>query len=130
MPPASSSPAETALGTVGGLLLSLCLLPQLAKMWRTRSAADLSHGWLALYGAGLAFNAAYLVLARAPVGAAFHGVELGLVGLMAGWKVVLDRRGKRREGEGEGEEGGGEGGGTAPKPAGVVEAHPPVPPTV
>ena len=110
------STAETVLGTLGGLLLSLCLLPQLLNMWKTRSASDLSFGWLALYGAGLALNTAYLVLARAPVGAAFHGVELGLVILMAGWKGVLDR-----------------GGGGAKKPSVEGEhaaAHPPVPPTV
>jgi len=110
MPPHPASAAETALGTLGGVFLSICLLPQLWKMWKTGSAADLAYGWLALYGAGLALNTAYLVLAAAPVGAAFHGAELGLVILMTGWKWLLDRRGKPI--------------GELPGPPG----HPPVPP--
>lgn len=121
-----SSPAETALGTLGGVLLSVCLLPQLWKMRATRCAADLAYGWLALYGAGLALNLAYLLLAAAPVGAAFHGVELVLVLVMAGWKAVLDRRGGVREGGG-----GVEAGGAKPPPPGeaALATHPPVPPT-
>ena len=41
-----------------------------------------------LYGGGLAFMGAYLVLARAAVGAAFNFVELGLVALTlgGGWR--------------------------------------------
>ena len=50
--------------------------------------ADLSYAWTVLYGGGLAFMGAYLVLARAAVGAAFNFVELGLVALTlgGGWR--------------------------------------------
>jgi len=36
------------LGTVGTTLSALSLVPQTIKTWRTRSAADISAGWLVL----------------------------------------------------------------------------------
>jgi uncharacterized protein with PQ loop repeat len=128
MPPQSTAVAANVLGTLGGLLLSVCLLPQLWRIWKTRSAADLDYGWMALYGAGLAVNTAYLILVKAPVGAAFHAVELVLVLVMVAAKAGLERRvGTRAAGAGSGGKvDGGGGGDHPPSPAG---GRPPVPPT-
>jgi len=128
MPARDASIAENTLGTIGGLLLAVCLIPQLWRIYATRSATDLSYGWLALYGLGLGVNTAYLVLAQAPVGAAFHAVELGLVVVMGVAKALLEH----------GHCGGGGRGGKEAGPAGAAAGapavaspggHPPVPPT-
>ena len=47
-----SSAVKDVLGAVGGGILSFCLLPQLWKVWRTRSATDLSMPFLVLYNTG------------------------------------------------------------------------------
>ena len=47
-----SSVAKDVLGALGGAILSFCLLPQLWKMWRTRSASDLSLPFIILYTVG------------------------------------------------------------------------------
>ena len=47
-----STVAKDVVGGVGGAILSFCLLPQLWKMWRTRSAADLSMPFIVLYTVG------------------------------------------------------------------------------
>jgi uncharacterized protein with PQ loop repeat len=33
----SGGPASNALGTIGGVLLSICLMPQLYRIYKTRS---------------------------------------------------------------------------------------------
>lgn len=33
----SGSPTSNALGTIGGVLLSICLMPQLYRIYKTRS---------------------------------------------------------------------------------------------
>jgi MtN3 and saliva related transmembrane protein len=38
------------LGLVGATLTTLSLLPQLIKVWRTRSTRDISTGMIALFG--------------------------------------------------------------------------------
>ena len=47
------SPLANALGTVGGLLLSVCLVPQLVQVWRTRSAKGRADGNGGVGGAGV-----------------------------------------------------------------------------
>ena len=47
-----SGAVKDALGAVGGGILAFCLLPQLWKVWRTRSATDLSMPFLVLYNTG------------------------------------------------------------------------------
>jgi MtN3 and saliva related transmembrane protein len=43
------------LGTIGGVLMTLALLPQLIKLYRTRSAKDLSAWSYILYAVGILF---------------------------------------------------------------------------
>ena len=47
-----SSVAKDVIGGMGGAILSFCLLPQLWKMWSTRSASDLSMPFIVLYTLG------------------------------------------------------------------------------
>ena len=49
------------LGFTGGLTLALCLVPQIIKVIRTKSAKDLSFSWLFISFAGLLQMATYIV---------------------------------------------------------------------
>ena len=93
----SGSPASNALGTIGGVLLSICLMPQLYRIYKTRSTTDISLYYTLTYAAGLAFNLAYLVLENALVGWIFITVELALALVVIAAKLWLERggRGKR-----------------------------------
>ncbi|KAI8925336.1 hypothetical protein BC831DRAFT_461655 [Entophlyctis helioformis] len=89
---ADAPPAVTdALGIAGGILLSICAIPQLVVMWQNRSARDVSLLWISAYTGGLVLTLAYLTLLRAWAGAIPLVVEtaLGLAVLLS--KVVLDR---------------------------------------
>jgi MtN3 and saliva related transmembrane protein len=41
------------IGLIAGALTTGCWLPQLIKSWRTRSTADLSWSYLAVFGTGI-----------------------------------------------------------------------------
>jgi MtN3 and saliva related transmembrane protein len=43
----------TLLGLIAGALTTGCWLPQLLKAWRTRSTADVSWLYLAVFGIGI-----------------------------------------------------------------------------
>ena len=47
-----SSVAKDVIGGLGGGILAVCLLPQLLKMYSTRSAADLSMPFIVVYTLG------------------------------------------------------------------------------
>ena len=42
------------LGTVAGILTTLAFLPQVLKVWRSRSARDISLGMYAIFATGVA----------------------------------------------------------------------------
>ena len=78
---------ENGLGFAGGLLLGVCLVPEVWHVWRTKSASDLSWLWLIIYGCGLALSVAYLFLIGALAGWATMLIEIGLVGVMMALKM-------------------------------------------
>ncbi|WP_132979477.1 SemiSWEET family sugar transporter [Pigmentiphaga sp. D-2] len=47
------------LGTIAAVLTTLSFMPQLIKIWRTRSAADISYAMYALFILGLVLWLAY-----------------------------------------------------------------------
>ena len=51
-----------ALGIIGGVFLSVCTVPQLWHMYRTKDARDLQKRFLVLYLTGIVFTFAYLVV--------------------------------------------------------------------
>lgn len=104
MTSASPDHLRDALGVVGGVLLAFCLVPQLWKIYRTRSSKDIDYGWTALYAAGLAFNIAYLVLAGAVVGWAFLIIELALILAVIVCKLALEKPWQRSRKEGDAKE--------------------------
>ena len=42
------------LGTVAGILTTIAFLPQVLKVWRSRSARDISLGMYAIFATGVA----------------------------------------------------------------------------
>ncbi len=61
--PAWISPAVIdAIGIVAGCLTTAAFVPQLVKVWRTRSAEDLSLGMFLMFTLGIALWLAYGLL--------------------------------------------------------------------
>ncbi|KFM23128.1 hypothetical protein F751_3319 [Auxenochlorella protothecoides] len=94
------------IGAVGGVVLSACLLPQLYRLYRTRSARDLAYPYLFAYCIGLFLTFLYLFWEGAIVAWICELVELGGALLVLSAKYYLDfygpysKRAKERE-EGE-----------------------------
>ncbi len=72
-------PAILALGLAAGTLTTLAFVPQVIKVWRTRSARDISLPTFAALAVGIVLWLAYgLLIGDLPLVAA-NGVTLGLV---------------------------------------------------
>jgi MtN3 and saliva related transmembrane protein len=79
------------IGTLAATLTTLSFLPQVAKTWQSRSAADFSWIWLVAFAAGLALWLVYgIALVSLPLIAA-NGITLSLVLLIAFVKWREDR---------------------------------------
>jgi MtN3 and saliva related transmembrane protein len=79
------------IGTLAATLTTLSFLPQVAKTWQTRSAADFSWIWLIAFAAGLALWLVYgIALVSLPLIAA-NGITLSLVLVIASVKWREDR---------------------------------------
>ncbi len=75
------------LGTVAGLCTTIAFLPQVLKVWRTRSARDISLGMYAILAIGIVFWLAYgWILGSWPVIIA-NGVTLVLVAVVIAMKL-------------------------------------------
>ena len=76
-----------AIGFVAGALTTLALLPQLVKAARSRSVEDLSMGWLAASGVGVALWTYYgYGISSMPV-LLFNAVSLVLVAAISALKL-------------------------------------------
>ncbi|KAK9787721.1 hypothetical protein WJX73_000427 [Symbiochloris irregularis] len=82
------------VGAAGGVFMAICLIPQLARMWQTKSARDLSYSWTLFYIIGLSFTGLYLYLEGATVGWISALVEQVLAWVVVFGKVYLDSRDK------------------------------------
>jgi uncharacterized protein with PQ loop repeat len=56
------------IGWIGGILLSICALPQVVMTFRKKSTDGLSLGMLFLWGVGEIFMVAYIVITNIQVG--------------------------------------------------------------
>lgn len=78
--------------SIVGAILAACLVPQLVRMARTRSAKDLSYLFLIFYNIGLVLMAVYLIYSNATVGWITIIIELALgLSTLAG-KFYLDTK--------------------------------------
>ncbi|KNE56870.1 hypothetical protein AMAG_02640 [Allomyces macrogynus ATCC 38327] len=87
-----STPEVEAIGYVGGVVLALCLAPQIIQVVRTRSAEDISYAWQGLYLVGLSINLAYLVLLGAVAGYVAVIIEIALLLVLVVCKFFFDRK--------------------------------------
>jgi MtN3 and saliva related transmembrane protein len=78
-----------AVGFTAGTLTALAFLPQLVKVWRTRSAEDLSTAMLVSQGSGVTLWILYGTAIRSAPIILSNAVTLTLVLLLTYFKGVL-----------------------------------------
>ena len=80
-------PPVEILGAVAGTLTTVAFLPQVVRIWRRRSARDLSLAWIVTFTSGVALWLAYgIALAARPILIA-NAVTLGLMLLILYFKL-------------------------------------------
>lgn len=76
------------LGTIAGVLTTVAFVPQVWRVWKTRSARDISLGMYLVFTTGVGFWLAYgLVLGAWPIVVA-NSVTLILTGTVLALKLV------------------------------------------
>lgn len=88
---------DDVIAYIGGVLLAICLLPQLHIMWKNRSAADVAVSWTLLYISGLLLTFVYLIRIAALAGWISLLPEIILALVVLGSKFYLDRFGYNAE---------------------------------
>ncbi|MBS1211631.1 MAG: hypothetical protein H6R26_247 [Proteobacteria bacterium] len=68
------------IGMIAGILTTISLVPQALKIWKTRSAEDVSFGMFALFSLGVILWLAYGVLIHALPIVVANSVTLVLAG--------------------------------------------------
>ncbi len=86
----TSDTIET-IGLIAGALTTLAYVPQVAKVWRSRSARDISLGMFLLMNAGIALWLIYGLLIGSPGLIAANLVTLGLTAAVLVAKLKFDR---------------------------------------
>lgn len=75
------------LGTIAGILTTLAFIPQVWRVWKTRSTRDISLGMYLVFTTGVGFWLAYgLVLGAWPIVVA-NSVTLMLTGTVLALKL-------------------------------------------
>jgi uncharacterized protein with PQ loop repeat len=87
-----STGARDFLGIFGGVVLSICTIPQLLLMWKRRSSQGVSLLWLSLYLLGLGCTIAYLVIQQAYAAYIPAAFEVLLILAMMISKFILDQQ--------------------------------------
>lgn len=88
-----STAVVNTIGSLGGGILSACLIPQLWRLYRTRSAGDLAYLYLLAYCSGLFLTFLYLYWEGATVAWVCILVEIACALLVLGAKLYLDNYG-------------------------------------
>jgi MtN3 and saliva related transmembrane protein len=82
----------TLVGSVAAILTTIAFIPQVIKVWKTRSARDVSLGMYALFTTGVALWLAYgLMIESGPVIVA-NAMTLLLAGAVLVMKLRFDGR--------------------------------------
>ncbi|MFC3677951.1 SemiSWEET family sugar transporter [Ferrovibrio xuzhouensis] len=86
-----STDAIELVGMIAGGLTTLAYVPQVVKVWRSRSARDISLGMFLLMNAGILLWLVYGLLIGSPGLIAANGVTLGLTVAVLVAKLRFDR---------------------------------------
>lgn len=77
----------TLLGICAGTLTTIAFLPQLVKVWRSKSAKDISMTWLVTFTIGVSLWLLYgLLLGQFPIVIA-NAITLGLTLIILAFKL-------------------------------------------
>jgi MtN3 and saliva related transmembrane protein len=82
-----SSSALDILGFVAGVLTTAAFVPQVWRVWKTRSTTDISLATFLMFSVGVALWLAYGILANAPPVTAANAVTLVLALVILGFKL-------------------------------------------
>ena len=83
------------IGTTAGVLTTAAFVPQVARTWRTRSAADFSPVMLGAFLTGVTLWVVYGVVVVAVPIILFNGLTLVLAGSILAMKLRFERAGAR-----------------------------------
>mmetsp|Transcript_23368 Transcript_23368/g.57997 ORF Transcript_23368/g.57997 Transcript_23368/m.57997 type:complete len:125 (-) Transcript_23368:79-453(-) len=79
-------------GYIGGGILAVCVVPQIIKVFRTRSAKDISFLWSAMYILGLVLTTVYLIGIGATAGYVGTLIEIAVAVFLVLTKIYFDSR--------------------------------------
>jgi MtN3 and saliva related transmembrane protein len=91
MTPEMSGETIEIIGLIAGALTTLAYVPQVVKVWRSRSARDISLGMFLLMNCGIALWLVYGLLIGSPGLIAANIVTLGLTAAVLVAKLKFDR---------------------------------------
>jgi MtN3 and saliva related transmembrane protein len=84
-------PAVEALGMIAGTLTTIAFVPQVLRIYRTKSARDVSYLTFGIFAAGVALWLIYGVLIGSPAMIAANIVTLVLAGIVIALKARYHR---------------------------------------
>lgn len=76
-----------AIGTLAGFLTTIAFVPQVLRVWRSRSARDLSLHAFATFTAGVALWLAYGILRNEAPIIVWNAITLALAATILGMKL-------------------------------------------
>src|SRR3954468_3977883 len=88
------TPAAVWVGTFAGSMTTLSFLPQVVRVWRRKSAADLSYGYLLAFATGIGAWFIYGVLINSKPVITTNIVTLVLVCTIVAMKVRFEKAGQ------------------------------------
>jgi MtN3 and saliva related transmembrane protein len=77
-------------GYTGGIVLSICTIPQIIQIFKTKCAKDISIWFAVLYSLGLSLTFVYMVLIGALAGIITMAFETILSFVVIGSKLYFD----------------------------------------
>jgi MtN3 and saliva related transmembrane protein len=86
-----SPEAIDAVGMLAGTLTTISFLPQLVAVYRTKSAHDISYGYLLTFAFGVVLWLSYGILLRALPIILANAITLTLIVLILGLKIRYRR---------------------------------------
>lgn len=84
--------SANAIGQVAGFLTTLAFLPQVWRVWKTRSVADISLGMYLIFVCGLALWIVYGIMEHALPVILANTATLILAGAVLIMKIVFGRK--------------------------------------
>jgi MtN3 and saliva related transmembrane protein len=87
--------AATYVGSVAGALTTLSFLPQVIRVYKLRSAHDLSYGYLGMFATGVTAWFVYGLLIRSVPVITTNVVTLSLVSAIIFMKWYFERKAKQ-----------------------------------